>query len=130
MTRFPHFFGTQLKGLLYVRVPLPQSRVGRLMAAFSAFGIVGLGYLGGAAVMFFHLPPCGFLNKAFAGANAWYERCRPVGPFLSGGRGAAAAQVTVDQAEKTSDGFTLYTLNDGARATLLDMRATVVHRWE
>src|SRR5262249_49566839 len=28
------------------------------------------------------------------------------------------------------DGFTLYTATDGPRATLLDMRASMVHRWE
>jgi hypothetical protein len=40
------------------------------------------------------------------------------------------AKVTVDQADKTCDGFTLYAATDGPRATLLDMRGTVVHRWE
>src|SRR5262249_54542180 len=38
--------------------------------------------------------------------------------------------INVDNAEKTFDGFTLYTMSDGARATLIDMRGTVVHRWE
>jgi len=33
-------------------------------------------------------------------------------------------------AAEAADGFTLYTMTDGARATLLDMRGTVVHRWE
>jgi hypothetical protein len=101
------------------------------MATLSALGLVGLGYLGGAAVMFYELPSCDFLNNAFAGATAWYERGRSKHPFhASLPSGAMPAQVTVDQADKTSDGFTLYTATDGPRATLLDMRANVVHRWE
>jgi hypothetical protein len=131
MTRFLRFVGTWLKRLLSTRVPLPQSPAGWLTATLSALGIAGLGYLSGAAVMFYELPSCDFLNKAFAGASAWYERGRSSIPFHSGAPSSAMlAKITVDKAEKTYDGFTLYTATDGSRATLLDMRATVMHRWE
>jgi hypothetical protein len=126
MTRILSFFGTRLKKLL-ASVPLPQSPIGRLMAALSALGLAGLGYLCGAAVMFFQLPSHGFLNDTLTGANAWYERGRA---WIAPGEREMTARVTVDEAAKTSDGFTLYTTTDGAQATLLDMRATVVHRWE
>jgi hypothetical protein len=131
MTRFLCFVGTRLKRLLSARVPLPQSPASWLMAALSALGLVGLGYLAGAAVLFYELPSCDFLTKAFAGATAWYERGRSTLPLHPGGpSGAMLAKVTVAQADKPYDGFTLYTATDGPRATLLDMQATVVHRWE
>src|SRR5439155_7009762 len=38
------------------------------------FGTVSLSYLLGAAVIYFELPSSGFLNKAFVGARAWYDR--------------------------------------------------------
>jgi hypothetical protein len=125
------FVGTRLKRLFSVRVPLPQSPAGWLMATLSTLGVAGLGYLGGAAVMYYELPSCDFLNKSFAGAIAWYERGRSTLPSHSGAPSSAPlAKVTVDQADKTYDGFTLYTGTDSARATLLDMRGNVVHRWE
>jgi hypothetical protein len=131
MTRFLRFIGTRLKRLFSARVPLPQSPVGWLMATLFALGAAGLGYVCGAAVMFYELPSCDFLSKAFAGAEAWYERGRSSVPFHPGApSNAMLAKVTVDKAEKTYDGFTLCTATDGSRATLLDMRATVVHRWE
>ena len=84
------------------------------MAALSTLGVAALGYLGGAAVMFYELPSCDFLNKAFAGASAWYERGRSSIPFHSGAPSSAMlAKITVDKAEKTSDGFTLYTMTMG-----------------
>jgi hypothetical protein len=131
MTRFLRFVGTRLKRLFSARVPLPQSPAGWLMAALSTLGVAGLGYVSGAAAMFYELPSCDFLTKAFAGANAWYERGRSTLPFYSGSPSSAmSAKVTVDKVEKTYDGFTLYTATDGSRGTLLDMRANVVHRWE
>jgi hypothetical protein len=126
MARFLRFFGTQLKQLR-AQVPLPQSRIGRLMAVLSALGLASLGYLYGAAVMFFQMPSHDFLNETFTGANAWYERGRSL--IVTKER-ETCARVIVDEADKTYDGFTLYTTTDGSSATLLDMRATVVHRWE
>src|SRR5262249_35685714 len=110
----------------------PQSPLSWLKVGLSFLGVVGFGYFCGAAVMFFHLPPCDFLSKAFAGANAWYERGRSSVPSLPPGvlGSAMPAKVTVDKAEKTYDGFTLYTMTDGAWATLIDLQGTVVHRWQ
>src|SRR5262249_2147899 len=88
-------------------------------------------FLGGAAVMFFELPLSDFLGKAFAGARAWHERGQSSTPPLSpDAADGEMREITVDDAEKTYDGFTLYTTTEGARAMLIDMRGTVVHRWE
>jgi hypothetical protein len=131
MTRLLCFFGTPLKRLLHARIPLPT--VGQLTAGLSLLGILGLAYLYGAAVMFFQLPSCVFLDRAFGGAKAWYERGRSTLPPLPLDEAAVVRMkegIRVDQAEKTADGFTLYTLTDTAQATLINMRGTVVHRWE
>lgn len=123
--------GTRLKRLFSASVPLPRSPAGWLMATLSTLGLIGLGYLGGAAVMFYELPSCDFLNKSFAGAIAWYERGHSEHASAFGDPSSAIfAKVTVDHADKTYDGFTLYTATEGPRATLLDMRGNVVHRWE
>ena len=73
MTRFLRFFGA-LRRALAVRVPLPRTRTGKLVAVLSFLAVIGLGYFGGAAVMYFQLPPSDFLNKAFAGFTAWADR--------------------------------------------------------
>ncbi|HEY7425085.1 MAG TPA: arylsulfotransferase family protein [Gemmataceae bacterium] len=102
-----------------------------ILKGFSLVGILVLGCVLGAAIMFFQLPSGEFLAKAFAGAAAWYQRGRSSLP--SHPRDVAESgvhEVTVDDAQKTSDGFTLYSTTGGAWATLIDMRGTVVHRWE
>src|SRR5262249_50701225 len=79
------------------------------------------------------LPSYDFLDKAFGGAKAWQARGRSTIPTLSSEAEAHAREkegITVDNAEKTWDGFTLYVMTEGAKATLIDMRGTVVHRWE
>ncbi|HEY7425887.1 MAG TPA: arylsulfotransferase family protein [Gemmataceae bacterium] len=131
MARFFRFFAAPLTRLHSQHVPLPALTIGRVMAGLSVLGVLGLGFLGGAAIMFFQLPPCDFLEKAFAGARAWRARGRSSIPHLL--PGAAVREegaVTVDQAEKTSDGFTLYTATEGSRATLIDMHGSEVHHWE
>jgi hypothetical protein len=94
----------------------------------SILALMVLSYVLGAAVLHFNLPTSDYLQKAFIGARAWRERrafsgSAPVSVSASPG-------VRVDEAEKTYDGFTLYTTTQGARATLIDMRGNVVHQWE
>jgi hypothetical protein len=125
-------FGTRLKKLLRAPTPFPAPTVGPLIAGLSILGIAGLTYLYGAAVMFFQLPSYDFLDKAFGGVRAWQQRGRSTLPPLPAEEAAAAKRkegIHVDKAEKTSDGFTLYTLTEGARAALIDMRGNVVHQW-
>jgi hypothetical protein len=98
----------------------------------SVFGIVLLGYLLGAAVMFFELPSSSFLRKAFVGARAWNERREVIShepdkepaPVFTGG---------IDKPGKTFDGYTLCTLvsltGSNTRAFLVDMRGEEVHSW-
>jgi hypothetical protein len=130
MARFLRFAGASLKRLFSACLSLSPPTVGQVMAGFSVLGVVGLAYLIGAAVMFFRLPSHDFLNKSFAGARAWHERGRSTIPTLPPDAADRPVGITVDKAEKTSDGFTLYTMTDSARATLLDMRGTVVHQWK
>ncbi len=119
----------RLKRLLQLRIPSPTA--GQVLASFSILGAVGLGYLCGAAAMFYQWPSADFLDKSFAGARAWLERGRSTLDSPPSGEAAEEGEgVNVDRVEKTCDGFTLYTMADGARATLIDMRGNVVHRWE
>jgi hypothetical protein len=105
--------------------------MGRVMAGLSLLGVLGLGFLGGAAVMSFQFPPYEFLEKAFAGARAWHLRGRSTIPqLLPGAAVREGGAVTTDQAEKTYDGFTLYTATEGSRAMLIDMHGTEIHHWE
>ena len=57
---------------------LPAAHVRPGDGGLSVLGVVGLGYLYGAAVMFFQLPSYDFLDKAFAGARG----LAPARPFL------------------------------------------------
>jgi hypothetical protein len=109
---------------------VPPAHGKRSAPWLSVLGMLVLGYVLGAAVMFFQLPSSDFLGKAFLGARAWQERQE------------AAAQVAgalqplgelADKPEKTFDGFTLYTCitQPGPRseAVLVNMRREVVHKW-
>jgi hypothetical protein len=96
----------------------------------SILGLTSLAFLGGAAVMYFQLPSSDFLDKAFTGAVAWYESGRAQGPPGVPAGSQGRPQTTTDTPGKTYDGFTLYTTTQGPRATLIDMRGEVVHRWE
>lgn len=133
MARFFRFFGIGLKRLLFLHIPFPTLTLGQMIAGLSLVGVVGLAYLGGAAVMFFQLPSYDFLDKAFGGAKAWHQHGTSTIPYLTDEEASFAQKregITVDKADKTCDGFTLYAMTDGARATLIDMRGKVVHRWE
>jgi hypothetical protein len=101
---------------------------GQAAGALAVVGLAALSYLGGAAVMHFDLPSSDFLGKAFAGAAAriedrgWLTTKDPATVALT--------VVTVDDPDKTFDGFTLTTTTAGCWATLVDMRGNVVHRWQ
>lgn len=124
-------FGARLKKILNAPIPLPLPTVNQTVGGLSVLGAVGLAFVCGAAVMFFQLPSSDFLDKSFAGAQAWYERGRSTIPLLPPEVAAEMRQgVFVDRADKTYDGFTLFTMTDAAQATLIDMRGTVVHRWQ
>jgi hypothetical protein len=103
---------------------------GRLIAGVSVLSLALLSFFLGAAVMYFQLPSSDYLRKAFVGARAWQERRRSAAAPESADGGSEWAAVVADDPERTWDGFTLYTTTHGARATLIDMRGNVVHRWE
>jgi len=131
MARSLRFDGKNLKGLLYARLALPSPTIGQAAASLSILGAIALGFLCGAAVMFYQWPCAVFLDNCFSGARAWLARGHST--LVPPPSGAAAKEfegVSVDKTEKTCDGFTLYTMTDGTRAALIDMRGNVVHRWE
>jgi hypothetical protein len=131
MRHFFVFIGTQLKRFSRLRIPVLTPS--RILAVLSIFGVLFIGYLLGAAVMYFQLPTSEFLDKSFWGAKAWSERGQSTIPALSPQAAEIAKKkegISFDRAEKTADGFTLYTMTDGSRASLIDMHGTVVHRWE
>jgi hypothetical protein len=99
------------------------------MACLSLLGLVGLSYLCGAAVMFFRLPTSDFIHKSLTGAQAWQERGRPQTTPRTSSDPMEQEKVRVDKADKTYDGFTLYTTTEASRATLIDMRGETVHQW-
>jgi hypothetical protein len=100
------------------------------MASLSLLGLLGLIYLLGAAVMYFQLPTSDFLNKSFTGAKAWQERGHSETSARPHGGERVTEKIRVDKADKTFDGFTLYTTTESSRATLIDMRGKTVHQWE
>lgn len=118
---------------LVVAMSLRKFQFGQILAILSGLGVVGLAYLYGAAAMYFQLPSSDFFDKAFGGAKAWQQRGQSTLPVLSAEELAAARKgegLALDKPEKTWDGFTLYVSSEAARATLIDMRGTVVHRWQ
>jgi hypothetical protein len=130
MRRSIHSFWVGLGRLLSSRVPIRIPHLGKVLACLSVLGVAGLGYVFGAAVMFFQLPSSDFLHQAFTGGKAWHERGNPVvTPFVPP-EGEVREGLTVDEPSRTYDGFTLFTTTEGPRATLLDMRGKVVHQWE
>jgi hypothetical protein len=103
---------------------------GRIMAGFSMLALLFLSYIAGAAVLFLDLPSAEFLRKAFTGALAWNEREFPSTDPGSSQDFLTHVTVTADESRRTCDGFTLVTTTEASRATLLDMRGNIVHRWE
>ena len=104
--------------------------VGRLMAILSVLGLAVCCFILGAACMHFEIPPAHSLRNAFLGGAAWYERFwnQQEGDEKDGAFGFIPPTIKLDRADKTWDGFTLYTTHRATRATLIDMRGQVVHR--
>ncbi len=98
-----------------------------LLPCVSVAGLLVLSYLLGAAVVYFKLPTSEYLNVAFMGGQAWFERRDE----LADGSAPTTAVLSpdVDVPDKTFDGFTLYTTSGGSQAVLVNMRGDVVHRW-
>ncbi len=103
-------------------------RRNRLVRFLALIGLVNLSFLGGAAVMFFELPPSSFLRQAFIGGTAWYEVRQTTQPGLQEHHPLTAAG-RIDKPDKTCDGFTLCMYGGGSRAVLVNMRGDVVHHW-
>jgi hypothetical protein len=111
---------------------VPQSRrrlsFRSLAAIISVLGLIALGFVAGTAVMYFHLPPSGFMERAFAGSRSWWEGHNSAPEKPAGD--LAQAGVTIDRPEATCDGFTLVATNQSTTAFLIDMCGRKVHRWK
>jgi len=113
----------------FLQLRLPS--VGQVLAGLSIFGCGFLLFVSGSCVMHFDLPPAEYFRTAFIAAQAWHEReqarneVSPSGPAPAFKKGGA----TIDKADKTYDGYTLYTTSHGSEATLINMVGNVVHRW-
>src|SRR4051794_14091345 len=73
-------------------------------ACTSFFGLLFLGYLLGAAVIFFDLPTSSFLRRGFVGGAAWYQVKNAPPPARQALPGTVGK---VDHPDRTCDGFTL-----------------------
>ncbi len=98
-----------------------------LLGCLSLFGLASLGFVLGAAVMFFDLPSSSFLRRAFVGGVAWYEGKQ--GPPPPGTPPPPLAVGQVDKPDRACDGFTLCMYGTDSQAVLVNMRGEVVHRW-
>lgn len=106
--------------------PTPARR-GYVQAAARLLGVASLGFLLGAAVMFFDLPTSNFLRRGFVGGAAWYEGSWAAKPPQESSAPPSVGRV--DKPEKTCDGFTLCMYGGNSQAILIDMAGEVVHRW-
>lgn len=98
-----------------------------LVSCLSVFGLVSLGYLFGAAVIFFDLPSASFLRRAFVGGVSWYEHR---GNESAGDERALSPTIgPIDKTDKTCDGFTLCMYGPNSRAVLVNMAGEVVQQW-
>jgi hypothetical protein len=84
-------------------------------------------YALGAAALTFDLPSAHFLNDAFDGGAAWWEKVHPE-PEEEPPTWPQVRELDVPA--KTCDGFTLYTTIANPRALLVDMNGKEVHVWE
>jgi hypothetical protein len=99
-----------------------------LPPALSIVGMLLLSFILGAGVIRFKLPTSQFLLDAFEGAEAWANQQKELADLPSGEPNHSISN-HVDIAEKTFDGFTLYTTGIDSEARLMNMRGEVVHYW-
>ncbi len=98
-----------------------------LLLGLSFVGVASLGYLLGAAVLFFDLPSSSFLRRSFVGGVSWYERHDDPPPP---GESSIPLKVgSIDKPDQTCDGFTLLMYGGGTKAILVNMRGETVHQW-
>jgi Arylsulfotransferase (ASST) len=105
-------------------------RIHQIMGGLSILGLMLLSFVVGTAIMYFQVPPADFFRKAFKGGLAWQDQERARNePSSTLPAPLKDPRATIDQPNKTFDGFSLYTTTENSCATLIDMRGNVVHRW-
>jgi|SRR5579884_868280 len=98
-----------------------------MVRCLSQIGLLSIGFLLGAAVIFFDLPPSSFLRRAFTGGLSWYEQRGRVP--LPEEQAPPLAIGNIDKPDKTYDGFTLCMYGGNSTAMLINMKGDVVHKW-
>jgi hypothetical protein len=105
-------------------------------ACVSLAGAVLLSFITGAAVMFYQLPSCELLGKAFIGGYAWRSSDRTRQTRLEVASTRPSSRPKVDRPGETFDGLTLFAYGAHAKpqgtaseAWLIDMEGRPVHRW-
>jgi hypothetical protein len=103
---------------------------GTVAALASLVALLSLSYLVGAAAMYFRLPTSVFLTRAFTGAQDWTGA--EVDPLrMAPHRHLFEPILTLNQKEKTANGYTLCITQAGTQETTLrDMQGKVVHQWK
>lgn len=102
---------------------------------FAAFmtGIAAISFGLGAFVILAEVPPYQSMKNAWrAGTALWEQRTKYSSverlDFWSPAR-TEKTGVTINKADKTQKGLTLYSSGDGPHAVLIDMAGNIVHEW-
>ena len=102
---------------------------------FAAFmtGIAAISFGIGAFVILAEVPPYQSMKNAWrAGTALWEQRTKYSSverlDFWSPAR-TEETGVTINKADKTQKGLTLYSSGDGPHAVLIDMDGNIVHEW-
>lgn len=102
---------------------------------FAAFmtGIAAISFGIGAFVILAEVPPYQSMKNAWrAGTALWEQRTKYSSverlDFWSPAR-TEKTGVTINKADKTQKGLTLYSSGDGPHAVLIDMDGNIVHEW-
>src|SRR5262249_1874435 len=101
-------------------------RFSKIAAILSLLGAAFLCFIAGAAVMHFRLPPSSQLEKAFAGAQEWWQSRPQATPTDD----LQDPRVVLRKPRSASPGLTLVTTTLAPEAMLLDLKGDVVHRWK
>jgi hypothetical protein len=112
---------------LFPEEPATAAHGHPLVRVLAVAGVASLGFVLGAAVMFFELPSSSFLRRAFAGGAGLYEGTHTAAPAEN--QSPPPSVGTTDVPGKTCDGFTLCMYGGNSRARLINMRGDVVHEW-
>ena len=117
-----------LARIFRLRIVIGRIAKRRAFLGISLLSALFLGFVGGAAVIYFNVPAAEPLRNAFLGLDALarHGELPPLSDDPNGGEPGIAR----DDPARTFDGFTLVTSTQGSSAHLIDMQGEVVHQWK